>query len=135
MPPADVPQAEQPAPVHHEPEPVPAAAQGAEVWRSPADDGWLAASALSTPSNDGFTAAGLPKRKRGAHLVPGAAQSSQPAPTAMPRRARNADELRGRLASYQQGLRQGRDLRRDLAHASLDPGSEHAAQHTNEESQ
>ncbi len=108
-----------------------------EVWRSPADEGWLAAGALASASSNSFTAAGLPKRQRGANLVPGsAAQPSQAAATAGPRRARNPDDVRGRLASYQQGLRQGRDLRRDLAHASLDPGSEHAAQHsTNEESQ
>ena len=107
-----------------------------EQWRSPADEGWLAAEALSNPANNGFTAAGLPKRKRGAHLVPGAAgQSSQPAPLAG-RRARSADDVRGRLANYQQGLRQGRDARRAVAHASLDPGTEHAAQHgKNEESQ
>ena len=109
-----------------------------EVWRSPADEGWLAAGALGSTSNNGFTAAGLPKRRRGANLVPGSAGQPAQATSAPagPRRARNADDVRGRLASYQQGLRQGRDLRRDLAHASLDPGSEHAAQHsTNEESQ
>jgi signal transduction histidine kinase len=107
-----------------------------DVWRSPADEGWLAASALGSNASNDFTAAGLPKRRRGANLVPGSAGQLAPAAPAGPRRARNADDVRGRLASYQQGLRQGRDLRRDLAHASLDPGSEHSAPHsTNEESQ
>ena len=86
-------------------------------WSSPADAGWIAAGSLLTPANNGFTAAGLPKRRRGAHLVPGAASAAQAAPTT-PAAARNPDSVRGRLASYQQGLRQGRDARPDLAHAS-----------------
>ena len=102
---------------------------------SPADEGWHAAGALNTVTNNGFTAAGLPKRRRGAHLVPGAAASSEPA-AATPRRARNADDVRGRLANYQRGLRQGREFRRDMAHASLEPGQESSVQHSmNEESQ
>lgn len=104
------------------------------TWSSPADEGWQAVTALDTTSNAGFTAAGLPRRRRGANLVPGAVVTS-PAPSTPSRRARSADDVRGRLANYQQGLRQGRDARRDLAHVSLDPGSEHAAQHMNEESQ
>lgn len=110
-------------------------ADNSDVWRSPADEGWLAASALGSQPAAGVTAAGLPKRQRGANLIPGSAATPTPAESA-PRRARNPDDVRGRLASYQQGLRQGRDLRRDLAHASLDPGYEHSAPHsTNEESQ
>ncbi|HEY0636960.1 MAG TPA: nitrate- and nitrite sensing domain-containing protein [Pseudonocardiaceae bacterium] len=122
------------APDHYE-QSEPAAADNGEVWRSPADEGWRAASALVAPVDHGFTAAGLPKRRRGAHLVPGAAATpTSAAPTATPRRARNADDVRGRLASYQQGLRQGRDFRRDLAHVSSD--TEHTAQPSkNEESQ
>lgn len=117
---------------HDTPQHAPA---GADLWRSPADEGWHAAGALNTVTNNGFTAAGLPKRRRGAHLVPGAAASSEPA-AATPRRARNADDVRGRLANYQRGLRQGREFRRDMAHASLEPGQESSVQHSmNEESQ
>jgi len=107
---------------------------GSGEWGSPADAGWVAAGALLTPANNGFTSAGLPKRRRGAHLVPGAATSSSASAPAEPPSARNPDSVRGRLASYQQGLRQGRDARHDLAHAGLDHGAEHAGQQsTNEE--
>ena len=120
----------------HDAAELPMTSGNGDVWHSPADEGWHAADALSTPTNIGFTAAGLPKRKRGAHLVPGAAaQPSQPA-ASTPRRARSAEDVRGRLANYQQGLRQGREFRRGMAHASLEHGQEPPVQHgTNEESQ
>ena len=128
----------EPVPYEGEPAHVPAgdqAVDNGDMWRSPADEGWLAVGALTTATNNGFTAAGLPKRRRGAHLVPGAATTAEPA-AATPRRARNADDVRGRLANYQQGLRQGREFRRDMAHASLEPGQEPPVQHgMNEESQ
>jgi hypothetical protein len=136
--------AEQPAatlePAHHEAtdaEPRPEHTGSGDVWRSPADEGWLAAEALSNPENNGFTAAGLPKRRRGAHLVPGAAAPPpSPPPTATPRRARSADDVRGRLANYQQGLLQGREFRRGMATASLEHGTEPPVQQgKNEESQ
>jgi hypothetical protein len=50
---------------------------------------------------------GLPRRQPRALLVPGAAGAAQS--TAVP--ARSADSIRGRLASYQQGIRQGRQAR------------------------
>jgi hypothetical protein len=57
---------------------------------------------------------GLPKRRRGAHLIPGAAATSQskpePAP-AIPVPSRSADQVRSRLGSYQQGVRAGRKHR------------------------
>jgi signal transduction histidine kinase len=114
----------------------PVATGNGDVWHSPADEGWLAASALTTVAHAGFTAAGLPKRKRGAHLVPGAAAPPSPPAVGTPRRSRSADDVRGRLANYQQGLRQGREFRRGMAHASREHGQEPPAQHaTNEESQ
>jgi signal transduction histidine kinase len=116
---------------------VPGAGQsgGSEEWTSPADAGWLAAGALLTPGNNGFTSAGLPKRRKGANLVPGAASSPAAAEPSRPS-ARNPDSVRGRLASYQQGLRQGRDARHDLAHAGLEHGSDQAGQQSkNEERQ
>jgi hypothetical protein len=58
---------------------------------------------------DELTAAGLPKRRPRARLVPGSAGSAVLAPPVSP--ARSAESVRGRLASYQQGVRQGRESR------------------------
>jgi signal transduction histidine kinase len=85
-------------------------------WTSPGDDGWLAAQALledKTP--DTTTNAGLPKRVPKAHLVPGSAaprheakerSGETPAPPSLP--PRTADAVRGRMSSFQQGVRRGR---------------------------
>lgn len=101
-----------------------AAAEPAEApeptpWTSPGDDGWLAARALleeRTP--DTTTGAGLPKRVPKAHLVPGSAaprhEAKEPrpvsdtGPTAPPLPPRSADAVRGRMSSFQQGVRRGR---------------------------
>ncbi|HEX6402806.1 MAG TPA: nitrate- and nitrite sensing domain-containing protein [Pseudonocardiaceae bacterium] len=71
------------------------------------DEGWRAVQALATPVTAEMTAMGLPRRQPRALLVPGAAGAAQS--TTMP--ARSADSIRGRLASYQQGIRQGRQAR------------------------
>jgi hypothetical protein len=60
------------------------------------------------------TAAGLPKRRPRAQLIPGGPPSgsdgdSDEGRTAAP--ARSAEQVRGRLASYQSGVRQGRENR------------------------
>ncbi|MGH3786205.1 MAG: nitrate- and nitrite sensing domain-containing protein [Pseudonocardiaceae bacterium] len=75
-----------------------------------ADEGWRAAEALATPVSAEFTAIGLPRRQPRALLVPGAAGG--PDPQNSP--ARSAESIRGRLASYQQGIREGRQARRNL---------------------
>jgi hypothetical protein len=74
-----------------------------------ADEGWRAASGAVEESPDELTAAGLPKRRPRARLVPGSAGSAVLAPPAGS--TRSADSIRGRLASYQQGVRQGRESR------------------------
>jgi hypothetical protein len=56
------------------------------------------------------TAAGLPRRTPLARLVPGSAASSQDSAAATASR-RDADAVRGRLASYQRGVRSGRENR------------------------
>jgi len=74
------------------------------AWSSPADEGWQAAAAVSTPSSSGTTTAGLPKRVPRANLVPGAVGSDEPAPAP----TRSASVTRDRFASFQRGIREGR---------------------------
>ncbi|MEV0617942.1 nitrate- and nitrite sensing domain-containing protein [Nonomuraea sp. NPDC050404] len=93
-----------------EPGPAQAVPSGEESWRTAADAGWQAAARASDPSLGGITAAGLPKRTPKANLVPGTA--SQPA-RQQPQRPEptppvSADRMRSRMASYQQGVRRGR---------------------------
>ena len=74
-----------------------------------ADEGWRAASGAVAERPDEVTPAGLPKRRPRARLVPGSAGSAVLAPPAGS--TRSAESIRGRLASYQQGVRQGRESR------------------------
>ncbi len=91
-----------------QPQPVPAPPAEQE-FASMADEGWRAASGAVAERQDELTAAGLPKRRPRARLVPGSAGSSVLAPPAGS--TRSAESIRGRLASYQQGVRQGRESR------------------------
>ncbi|MGC7097887.1 nitrate- and nitrite sensing domain-containing protein [Amycolatopsis lurida] len=70
------------------------------------DEGWQAAQAVAEAMPSSFTAAGLPRRRRGEHLVPGSAAPATPA--AAPRPGRDPHDVRGRLSSFQQGVRRGR---------------------------
>jgi signal transduction histidine kinase len=79
-------------------------------WASPASAGWQAAEAVLTPASGGVTAAGLPKRTRGANLVPGTAAAVSPAGVHPPPAARSAAATRDRFASLQRGVRHGRAL-------------------------
>ena len=94
-------------------------APAGDGWESEADAGWQAAKAASEPTAEELTAAGLPKRRPQAFLVPGSVGSgvtidepgSAPKPTPTPTSnpvTRDADAIRGRMASYQQGLARGR---------------------------
>jgi signal transduction histidine kinase len=97
-------------------EPTPPRVERSEraSWTSPGDDGWLAAQALlddKTP--DATTKAGLPRRVPKAHLIPGSAApraqettAERPAVPQLP--PRSADAVRGRMSSFQQGVRRGR---------------------------
>jgi signal transduction histidine kinase len=116
-------------PVEAAPEPTP--------WTSPGDDGWLAARALledRTP--DTTTGAGLPKRVPKQHLVPGSAaprhEAKEPRPGGGESRhmssgpnlpPRTADAVRGRMSSFQQGVRRGRHALID-AYAGDQSGSD-----------
>ncbi|MGW2152859.1 nitrate- and nitrite sensing domain-containing protein [Nonomuraea sp. NPDC001699] len=91
--------------------PAQAVPSGEEAWQTAADAGWRAAAKASEPSLGGVTAAGLPKRTPKANLVPGTAsqpaqqQAQQSQPPAPPV---SADRMRSRMASYQKGVRRGR---------------------------
>ena len=85
-------------------------------WASPADDGWRAAETAASPSSDGITEAGLPKRVPQANLVPGTATDTGPRATP----PRSAVTTRERLASFQRGVVEGRAA----ANPAADPGRE-----------
>jgi signal transduction histidine kinase len=85
-------------------------------WESEGDAGWQAAQAASEPVAYQLTAAGLPKRRPQAFLIPGSVGSTGPADSSVDASvaapaARNADAVRGRMSSYQQGLTRGRHAR------------------------
>ncbi|MCM3885080.1 nitrate- and nitrite sensing domain-containing protein [Frankia sp. R82] len=87
----------------------PAQPAGREGWSSPADAGWQAAEASRRPVSGGVTSSGLPMRVPMTHLVPG---SAEPAPRRRPAEtaSRSPEAVGGRLASFYQGVRQGRDV-------------------------
>jgi signal transduction histidine kinase len=100
---------------------VPATDPAGQAFATAADEGWRAASGIAAERPDELTAAGLPKRRPRARLVPGSAGSAVLAAPASP--TRSAESVRGRLASYQQGVRQGREirLRRDPGRTGSQP--------------
>ena len=123
---------------------APAAPETAEVpvqvpeptpWTSPGDDGWLAAQALLSEERAPVanTTAGLPKRVPKAHLVPGSAAPRHEAKESadddtqlgLQLPPRSADAVRGRMSSFQQGVRRGRHALID-AYAGDQSGSEHS---------
>ncbi len=97
------PAAQPPAP------PAAPTAPGEDGWSSPGDAGWRAAEASRRPTTGGTTQSGLPVRVPMTHLVPG---SAEPAPRRRPAETptRSPEAVGGRLASFYQGVRQGRDV-------------------------
>ncbi|MGH3719882.1 MAG: nitrate- and nitrite sensing domain-containing protein [Pseudonocardiaceae bacterium] len=87
----------------------PAGASTTRDWGA-ADEGWRAAEVLAMPVSAEVTDMGLPRRQPRALLVPGSAGGAQPASAPV----RSAESIRGRLASYQQGIHEGRQARRSL---------------------
>ncbi|SDM16607.1 sensor histidine kinase [Allokutzneria albata] len=103
------------------------------TWRSAGDEGWRAVETmLNAPAEETVTAAGLPKRVPKAKLMPGSIKPAAPRRSAPPTRgggaaqpaaapypqqpaqpARSAEAVRGRMSSFQQGLRRGRHARID----------------------
>jgi signal transduction histidine kinase len=84
-------------------------------WADGGHPGFAAGAPSLTSVDAGTTEAGLPRRRPRAQLVPGSAPAAPPpaaaasADTATPRR--NPDAVRGRLASYQRGVADGRSTR------------------------
>ncbi|GAB3205383.1 nitrate- and nitrite sensing domain-containing protein [Marinactinospora thermotolerans] len=90
-----------------EPPAAPSSGRPEDEWRSEADTGWKAAKSASEPVAGGLTSAGLPKRVPKANLVPGTApqpENFKQIPT------RSAERVRSRFSSFQQGVRQGRNI-------------------------
>jgi signal transduction histidine kinase len=75
-------------------------------WVFGSDDSWRTVQSASQPGPSTYTPAGLPRRQRGEQLLPGSAAPS--AVPAGPRSERDAHDVRGRLSSFQQGIRRGR---------------------------
>jgi signal transduction histidine kinase len=93
-----------------DPTPASSAADATATWETPADEGWQLAQASLAPVSE-KTGAGLPKRVPKAHLVPGSAAarpSKQQQSDAPPLPPRTADAVRGRMSSFQRGVRRGR---------------------------
>ncbi|MFC4014959.1 nitrate- and nitrite sensing domain-containing protein [Nonomuraea purpurea] len=79
-------------------------------WGSPQTDaGWSAAEAAAKPANDGSTPSGLPKRVPKANLIPGAAATESVPKGVAPIPRISPEQVRDRLAGYQQGFRTARD--------------------------
>nr|WP_067816460.1 HAMP domain-containing sensor histidine kinase [Nocardia inohanensis] len=72
------------------------------VWSSEADAGWAAAEEAANPQGGGRTQGGLPIRRPGAQLVPGAAAQEDDGS------ARNPEEIRNSLTRHLSGVRSGR---------------------------
>ncbi|WP_434582065.1 nitrate- and nitrite sensing domain-containing protein [Carbonactinospora thermoautotrophica] len=99
--------------------PPPVEEQESPPWRSAADEGWKAAEMISKPIASGLTPAGLPKRIPKANLVPGSAGGpDQIKKVRANPAARSPEAVRGRLASYHQGIRRGRLAGRELRERS-----------------
>lgn len=87
-------------------ESIPEGAGGAraDAWRTAADDGWRAASTAAEAPVQEMTAAGLPKRRPMAQLVPGGVERG---PTSAQHRSPEA--VRGLLSAYHRGVQRGRE--------------------------
>jgi signal transduction histidine kinase len=101
-------------------------AVAAAAFATAADEGWRAAAAVEEEEEEAaeVTAAGLPKRRPMAHLLPGSAPTTPESAEAV--RRRDADSVRGRLSSYQRGLQSGRSRVRE-AGDEPEPGPDEAA--------
>ncbi|TDV46145.1 sensor histidine kinase [Actinophytocola oryzae] len=98
-------------------------------WRFAADLGWQAANQASTSTPVDYTSGGLPRRSPRQNLVPGSVSHSGNGNGAAPPPARRAEEMRGRLGSFQKGLSRGR---RNLADRATTGAHDYPQQQENE---
>jgi signal transduction histidine kinase len=89
---------------------VGARAHGAEgpdpsAFVTSADAVWQAARAATESETGGYTQAGLPKRVPRGRLMPGSAMPGEPPPSIS---GRDPEAVRGRLTTFQRGVRHGR---------------------------
>jgi signal transduction histidine kinase len=95
-------------------------------WESPGDAGWRAAEALRQPGggdDSSVTKAGLPVRVPKQHLVPGTAEPAsnrKPPERQADAATRSPEAVGGRLASFYQGVRQGRNMGAEMRSARRD---------------
>ncbi|GHH67794.1 hypothetical protein GCM10017673_15360 [Streptosporangium violaceochromogenes] len=83
---------------------------GAPVsWTSPGDAGWRAAEAAGTPALGGTTSCGLPRRTPRANLVPGSVAPPGEPLRQEPQIPVSPEQIRGRMSSFQQGVRRARN--------------------------
>ncbi|MFI7121539.1 nitrate- and nitrite sensing domain-containing protein [Amycolatopsis sp. NPDC049868] len=99
-------------------EAAPTAEQEARSWDFASDKAFRTVQEVSQNAPSTFTQAGLPRRRKGEQLLPGSAASSVPAaePAAkseLP--VRDPANVRGRLSSFQQGVKRGRKEAADKA--------------------
>jgi len=101
--------------------------------KADAESGWDAGELLSPmpePVDSGeVTIAGLPKRRPRSQLIPGGPSEQGSEPANVP--ARSAEQVRGRLSSYQQGVRQGRESRH--RRVEVNGGGRHQHENVGEE--
>ncbi|WP_246023614.1 ATP-binding protein [Nocardia yunnanensis] len=83
-------------------EPADAGDQSGTAWSSNSDAGWAAAEEAATPNTSSRTQGGLPIRRPGAQLVPGAVAQEDDGS------GRNPDEIRNSLSRHLSGVRSGR---------------------------
>jgi hypothetical protein len=90
---------------------------------------------LESTEEDALTTAGLPKRVPKAHLVPGSAAPREETPEnpgLPPLPPRSAEAVRGRMSSFQQGVRRGRHALIE-AYAGDQSGSDESRQDEEQE--
>jgi len=108
--------------------------ENAAWWPPGRDEGWRAAAAAGATQDEELTAAGLPRRRPRARLVPGGIPPATPSPStpapppAAPAPRRDPDAVRDRLASYRRGVSSARSSARgpatDVADRSAPDGQE-----------
>ncbi|WP_034272317.1 sensor histidine kinase [Haloechinothrix halophila] len=81
-----------------------------DIWDFSRDSELSDVDAMASMPPPDFTESGLPRRRRGAQLLPGSATATtKTAPVKPPQPDRDPNAMRGRLSSFQQGVRRGRD--------------------------